>query len=499
MSSFDINRLKREELYTIGHYTGYVSLVIGIFMLPSVLVSIIYHEDPVYLFAFLISAIILILLGGGLVLYFRKRSIPSLSLKGSLIFVLSIWGLSALFCGLPFLFTGDLGMFDSYFEGMSAITTTGMSIQVATTHSVTIWESLAQWLGGLGLIILILVLVPSSPGLKKLYLTEGRTEQITPNIKHSTFIFIRLYLILTALALFLYLVVGLNVFDAICYGVCSISTGGFTISTADPYMFNYPAVQLVGMFLMLLGGTNFIIIYNVLKGNVRKYIKDVELKAMFAIIVVATILLVASLYYNGLYGDNLFTIFRNSLFQIVMIVTSAGFTALPMDTWPSFDYNLLILLMFIGGCVCSTSGGLRIYNVVLVLKSIWWEAKSMFLPKNTVIIRKVYHDGKNIEVTDPMVKSILIYFIIYIMIFLISTFVILLVVDDFQMAYTLSASGLGNTGYAPSFVDVSTHVVVKSMLIIDFWIGRMSLWPLLLSIVYGVNMISDRFESLRNR
>ncbi len=500
MGSFSVNRLKKEELYTLGRYTGYVSSALGIFMLPSVLVSLIYHEDIVYTYSFLFSAIILIVLGIILIGYFRNKVLPTLSLKGSLIFVLGIWALSALFCGLPFLFSGDLSLFDSYFEGMSAITTTGMSIQVATANAVTIWESLAQWLGGLGLIVLILVIIPSSAGLRKLYLTEGRTEQITPNIRHSTIVFIELYLGLTALAIVLYLLVGLNPFDALCYGVCSISTGGFTISTADPTMFNNPPVQLVGLFLMILGGTNFIILYNVFKGNARRYLKDTEFRVMLLFIVVFTAIIIATLYLSGTYEEeSLLTLSRDVLFQITAIVTSAGFGSMSMDAWPSFAYNIMVVLMLIGGSVCSTSGGLRIYNVILVLKSIWWEAKSMFLPKNTVITKKIYHNGRDMEITNDMIRSMLIYFIVFIMIFLITTFVLMCFNNDFQMAYSISASALGNTGYAPSFVTVDTHVVIKSMLIIDFWIGRMGLWPLLLSIVYFVDTVGGKVEEVTNR
>ena len=138
---------------------------------------------------------------------FGRKQSTTLSFKGALIFVLSIWGIIAIYCGLPYILSGELGIFDSFFEAMSGITTTGFSLIHEETYpySVTMWKALTQWFGGLGIIVLLLAIVPSSVSLKRLFFAEGRTEQMTPNVRHTTMIFLKLYASITSLGIILYL------------------------------------------------------------------------------------------------------------------------------------------------------------------------------------------------------------------------------------------------------------------------------------------------------
>jgi trk system potassium uptake protein TrkH len=145
--------------------------------------------------------------------------------------------------------------------------------------------------------------------------------------------------------------------------------------------------------------------------------------------------------------------------------------------------------MFIGGCVCSTAGGIKVYNIVIMFKSIWWEVKRLILPKNVVIKKKVFHDKQYREISDNSITIIQVFIMLYILLFLLSTAVVLMYCQDFQLAYSVVAASLGNTGLAPSYIDSTIPLVVKITLIIDFWAGRIGIWPVLLPILYIYNKI----------
>lgn len=500
MSAYSlINKLKIQELKTIGHYTGYVCIIMSVLMIFPIIIAIIFNDSPRFLYSFIYSCIITLITGSLLITVFKRKQITNLSLKGSLIFVLSIWGVIAIFSGLPYFLSGELGFFDSFFEAMSGITTTGFSLIPEQVHpfSISMWKALTQWFGGLGIIVLLLVIVPSSVSLKRLFFAEGRTEQMTPNVKHTTMIFIKLYLILTSLGIALYMIAGLNLFEAVCFTFTSIATGGYSIYN-DARIFTSLPTQLVTMFLMLLGSTNFVIHYRILKGETKNLLKDVELKAMFIIVTLSTILVMLSLYNNGMYNYDLPVIFRHSIFHVISVMSSSGFVSAELNNWPGFSYYLLILLTFIGGSICSTSGGIKLYNIVILFKSIYWEVEEMILPKNVIRPKRVNHDKKYRDISKSTIKTVLIMIISYILIFLIGMFVILFYCNDIGLATTLSALSIGNTGIQVDYISSGMPFIVKVMLIIEFWVGRISVWPLFLSIVYLLNRAKSQINNFKN-
>lgn len=493
-----INKLKPNELKTIGHYTGYVCIFMSILMVVPVICGLIYNDSKVLVNSFLYSAIITFLSGIILITLFKRKQITNLSLKGSLIFVLSIWAIISIYSGLPYLLSGQLGPFDSFFEAMSGITTTGFSLLPEQIHpySIAMWKALTQWFGGLGIIVLLLVIVPSSVSLKRLFFAEGRTEQMTPNVKHTTMIFLKLYLILTGFGVCLYLLLGLNLFESICFTFTAFATGGFSIYATDIRIFDSIAIQAVTMFLMILGSTNFVIHYRILKGDTKNLFKDVELRAMLIIVTIATLLIMISLYTNGYYNCDILQIFRHSLFQVISVMSSTGFVSQDIVAWPQFTFFLLILLTFIGGSICSTSGGIKLYNIVILFKSIWWEVEEMMLPRNAINPKRINHDKKEREISNKTIKTILIFVVSYILIFLISTFVILFYCNDFAMAATVAALSIGNTGISVSYISASMPFMVKVVLIIDFWVGRISVWPLFLGVLYLINRTESHIKKL---
>lgn len=494
----DVQKIKVDEIKTIVHYIGFILICIASFMVIPIATSLIYNDNTIYLYSFINSTLISLIIG--LILYFvyTSKKLMDLSLKGSLIFVLSVWIFSAFFCALPLLLSGDLSFIDAYFEAMSGITSTGFTMysQAPVAYSIRIWRSLLQWFGGLGIIFLLLVILPSSVSLKRLYFAEGKTEQMTPNIKHTSKIFVQIYSILTIIAVSLYLLVGLDIFNAICYSFSGLGTGGFSADPNNLNNFRNPLIQIVTMLVMIMGGTNFVMHYHIMKGRWKSMFKDIEVKYMFIFIILATIIIAFNLLQHNVYNHDILVTFRHALFQVISILTSTGFQTTDINVWPALSFHILIILMFIGGSVCSTASGIKIYNVVIILKSVWWEIQSIYLPKNIVIKRKVFHDNKDIDISFMFVRSILMFFITYLMLFVISTIILLIFCNDFQIAYSIVAGSIGNTGLGPSYINTSIPDIVKIVLIFDFLAGRIGLWPALLPLVYINNSIQNRYRNL---
>jgi trk system potassium uptake protein TrkH len=369
-----------------------------------------------------------------------------------------------------------------------------MYSQTPVAYSIRIWRRLLQWFGGLGIIFLLLVILPSSVSLKRLYFAEGKTEQMTPNIKHTSKIFIKIYSILTIIAVSLYLLVGLDIFNAICYSFSGLGTGGFSADPNNLNNFRNPLIQIVTMLVMIMGGTNFVMHYHIMKGRWKNMFKDIEVKYMFIFIILATIIIAFNLLQHNVYNHDILVTFRHALFQVISILTSTGFQTTDINVWPALSFHILIILMFIGGSVCSTASGIKIYNVVIILKSVWWEIQSIYLPKNIVIKRKVFHDNKDIDISFMFVRSILMFFITYLLLFVISTIILLIFCNDFQIAYSIVAGSIGNTGLGPSYINTSIPDIVKIVLIFDFLAGRIGLWPALLPLVYINNSIQNGYN-----
>lgn len=489
MDIFAMNKIKRDEYKTVMYYIAVVIIILGTFMIIPMLTAIIYHDSSKYLLSFIASSIICIIMGTLIFLNSERKDITNLSLKGSMFFVMMIWLVTAFFSALPFIISGDLSFIDAYFEAMSGITSTGFTMYEIKLlpYSIAIWRSLLQWFGGLGIIFLLLVIVPSVVSLKRLYFAEGKTEQMMPNIRHTSINFIKVYLVLTTIAITAYVLAGLSVFDAVCYSFTALGTGGFSVNPTNLNNFVNPLIQSITIVLMIMGGTNFLIHYKIMKRDWTNITKDYELRLMFIILIFATSLIAINLYTSGFYGHDVVTILRHSLFQVTSVLTSTGFSSTDINLWTPFSIQVLIVLMFIGGCVCSTAGGIKIYNIAIVLKSLWWSIQQMFIPQKVIFRKKIFHNKLNREITIDTIRTVQVYVFFYILLFLISLVIVLFYCNDFETAYCVVAASIGNTGLSLSYVSQSIPMVVKIVLIIDFWAGRIGIWPILLPIAFMVN------------
>ncbi|MDO5852000.1 MAG: TrkH family potassium uptake protein [Methanobacteriaceae archaeon] len=487
MGTHSINKLKKKELFALAHFTGYILVILAVMMLAPLIVSLIYNE-PHYLNSFIKSALITSAIG--LLLYrgFGGGEREDLTSRSSLLFVTYIWFVAAFVVSLPFIFSNDLSFLDALYESMSAITTTGMTMYVDTenlAYSILMWRAICQWLGGIGIIILLLTIVPSSVTLMRLYSAEGRTEQIAPSMKHSAMIFTKIYLGFTGLGFILYLISGMDIFNAICYSFTAISSGGFTNHNSALGWFDSTLVELITMFLMIVGSTNYIIHYYTVKGNFKVAFKDIEVRLMALFLIVGSIIVTFSLMTSHFFGNNLFMACRHGIFQVVSAVTTTGFQTVNIGNWPTISLLILSIFMILGGGACSAAGGIKLYNVAVAFKAIVWEVYAMILPKNTVPVHTITHVKTKI-IQDKQVKQISLYVIAYILILFVSILSLSFFYSDLVAVLVNVSSALGNVGLTTSMISAHSPSFVKIVLIIDFWIGRLGVWPVLIFIIYMV-------------
>ena len=491
-----VHRLSRREAKTILHFTGNTLMLLAIAILIPIIVAIIYNE-PKYIFPFLISAIISAAIGFILAKLFKAEM--KLNLKSAMIFSTIIWLVACAIGSLPYVLSGELSYLDAYFETMSGFTTTGFTMYPnldVVSYTINFWRGFTQWLGGLGIIFLLLALLRSTGvDVMRLYLAEGREERLVPSIRHSTRIIVLIYLLFTGIGVILFLVAGMPVFDSIFYTFSALSTGGFALHNTSILFYNSFWIELAAMIIMMIGATNFALHYTVLKGNWREYFKDIEIKVAYSLIFISTILATFVLYNHHVYGNDLLLNLRFALFQMVSAITTTGLqTAFYPDVlskWIGLGTFLLTALMIIGAGSLSTGGGIKWLRFGVLLKGMYWQVKSFILPGKAVVPKRIHHVSE-LKITDDVLRITGAFVFTYFVIYMISVVVVLIYYDDISRVIFEVASALSNVGLGSGIIVPSSPTVVKIVFILDFWLGRLEIWPVLLLIVITANNIFRR-------
>lgn len=411
-----------------------------------------------------------------------------ISIKSAMVFVTVIWLIGSAIAALPYFFSGDLSYLDGYFEAMSGFTTTGFSMYNLDHASFTMnfYRAFTQWLGGIGIIVMALTIL-SSPGVNimRMYSAEGRDERLVPSIRHTTRIILYIYLGYTALSISFFFIAGMPIFDSVFYAFSALSTGGFALQNASIAFYHNIWIEIAAMVIMIIGATNFALHYTILKGNWREYFKDIETKVSWILLIVGGLLVTLFLYNNAVYGHDIFTSIRYSAFQVVTALTTTGLqTAYPNDItvqWEGLGIFILTLLMIVGAGACSTGGGIKWLRIGILIKGMWWEIKSLILP-NAVIPKKIHHVN-DINVDEKLLRLTGLFVFSYIVIYIISVIIVLFYYPLLHQVLFEVASALSNVGLGSGLITSSSPVVVKLVFIIDMWIGRLEIWPILLFLV----------------
>ncbi len=412
----------------------------------------------------------------------EQKDVTNLKNEAYLI-VSSTWVLISLFGCFPYFLSGAIPSFvDAFFESVSGFTTTGSSILndiESLPKSILFWRSLTHWIGGIGIVVLVIIVMPALRigGYHLFSLESSLQEKIRPRIHSVGKRLLAIYLLLTFLETIFLMLGGMNLFDSICHSFGTVATGGF--STQNDSIASYsPYIQYVIMVFMLLAGTNFVIHYYLLTRQFSKIKKDEELKFYLFVIIFLGLILTFSLYKTT--GRNFEASFRDSFFQLISIITCTGFATSDYLLWPTFTYLIIFFSMFLGGCTGSTAGGIKMTRHLILFKNISKHINQLISPNAIITIK---FNGK--VFTDEMTKSILSFVAIYSFIFLICGILLMFLRIDAKTAFSSVATcmagigpGIGKVGPMSNFSHFSD--TVKIILSIVMIIGRLEIYTFLL-------------------
>ena len=481
---YSINKLKKDETYSIIHYTGFICILLGLLMLVPVSVALIYGEYH-YIIPFVYSTVISVVFG--FILYKFFKNTQEISLKSAMIFATIIWLVASAIAALPFYFSGDLSYLNSYFEAISGLTTTGFSMYNnldAVSYTMNFWRGFMQWFGGIGIIVMALTIL-SSPSINvmRMYSAEGREERLVPSIRHTARIIVYIYMGYTVFSISLFLLAGMSLFDAIFYAFSALSTGGFATHNASLGFYHSIWIEIAAMIVMVIGATNFAIHYAVLKGKWREYFKDIETKVAYSLMIIGTILVAVFLYNGTYYGHDFLLSLRYSLFQVVSALTTTGLqTASGSEIsyqWEGMGIFVLTIVMMVGAGACSTGGGIKWLRIGILVKGMWWQIKSLLLPKNAVISHKIHHVDE-LKLDNEVLRLTGLFVFSYLLIYMLSVIIILFYYQNVPQVMFEVASAMSNVGLGSGLMTASSPAVTKVVFMADFWIGRLEIWPILL-------------------
>lgn len=485
-----ISKSHINQFETVLHYFADASLVIGITILIPIIIALIYNETR-YIIPFLAVGISIIIFS--IILRHVCKPKSKMTIKLSMFLVMFVWLYIALMGCLPYYFSGELSFLNSYFEAMSGFTTTGFTMFndfYTIPYTINFWRGLTQWLGGLGIIFMVLTFLKSDGNdVIPLYNAEGRDERIFPSIRHTTKVMLYLYLGFTVLGVLLFVLARMPIFDSIFYTFTALSGGGFATSVISIYEYNSFPIELVAMLLMILGATNFNLHYVVFKKHKwKEYFRDTETKVFLSCVIVSVLLIGTVLSVHHVYGSNVLHNFRFALFQVISAITTTGLqTSFPKELhngYNAFGTLILTVLMIIGAGTGSTGGGIKWQRIGIMGHSIQNEVISLLEPSRAVVVSK-FHHMKDVIITNKAVKYTLSFITLYLIVFFISVMILLVFYNDLSAVLFEVASAMGNVGLSDGLVNASSPVIVKLVYIADFWLGRLEIWPVLI-VIYTI-------------
>ncbi|SJZ93226.1 TrkH family potassium uptake protein [Selenihalanaerobacter shriftii] len=477
---------------TIFSLLGSLLLILGIIILLPIVLVFFYQEGSLLYKSFLIPALISLSLG--VILIQVSQGEKRLDLTTSMVVCGLGWILSSAIGALPFQISLNKSFIDAYFEAVSGFTTTGITLFQGLENmpkSIIFWRSLIQWLGGLGIITFFLVVTfRSEGGVWQLFTAESHkisTSRPVPNVLKTIKILWMIYIGFTVLEILLLILFQVSVYDAVIHSLTTLSTGGFSNYDSSIGHFQqighpfYKVIEYIIIFFMILGGVNFLVHFKVLTGNIKEMFTNVELKHFWGIIIgsVSLILLGRIMVNGGLELAQLESDFRTTLFQVVSVITTTGYGTQSIGSafFPAVAKQLFLFLMLVGGCVGSTSGGLKVIRIAILNKLFTREIKKIYLPKRAVLPVKL---NKKI-INDEEIMKIGALFFGWLALILIGGGVTALF-SDLSAFQSISGmfSAVGNIG--PFYFSVakmaSLSPVIKLTYILGMLAGRLEILPI---------------------
>ena len=460
-----------------------LGLVLGIeaaLMLLPAAVALYYHEE---MFAWIVTIAVTAACAGILLLFKPKKR--ALYAREGFVGVAGSWVLMSVFGALPFRISGEIPSFvDAMFEVVSGFTTTGSSILTdveAMSRSLLFWRSLTHWIGGLGVLVFVLAVMPlannNAMHIMRAEVPGPTVGKIVPRARKTARILYTIYLVLTAVQVALLLAGGMPLFDALIHAFGTAGTGGFSNRALSVGAYESPYIEWVIAIFLVIFSINFNLYYLVLCGVWKDALKDSELHLFGVIVAAATAIITFNVL--PLY-DGFSSALRGAFFQVTSIISTAGFATTDFNLWPELSRWVLVILMFCGACAGSTGGGVKVGRVLLMGRATHCEMRRMIRPRT---VNRVMINGKIVD--DDTIRGSLIFFFMYILLLLACTLIISL--DGFDMTTNFTAAltcisnvgpGLGLVGPMGNFAMYSP--LSKVVLTVTMLIGRLEIFPILI-------------------
>ena len=436
-----------------------------------------------------------ICMGIGIPVWLFTRKSRSLNNKDGFVIVTLSWLLVALAGAMPFYLSGAIPNFtDAWFESMSGVTTTGATIIgnpntlphlpngiESLNHGVLYWRSFIQWIGGMGIIVFTIAILPllgvGGVQLFKAEVPGPVSDKIRPRVKETAKILWMVYVGLTAAEAILLSISGMSWFDAICHAFTTMPTGGFSTQNASIAAYTNPAIHYIIILFMFIAGVNFSLHFRSLTGNIKICFKDPEFLAYIGITFAATLFIFLNI--ASAQGEWTHDNFLSSLFQSVSILTTTGYSSADYEIWPFFSQYLILILMFIGGMGGSTGGGMKVARIIVLVKYAATETRRMVHSRAIIPIRI----GDR-YIGEDVVRNTLGFFLFYMSIFGITALILTTLNLDIESAIGAAASAIGNIGpglgaFGPTDNYALLHPMGKWMLTFCMLLGRLEIFTIM--------------------
>lgn len=481
----------------IVYLLGQVLKIEAALMILPIIMAIIFGEVEGLSF-FIVSVLCFVI---GFIFTVKKPTNFTFYLKEGCITTALSWILLSIFGALPFVLNGDIPNFtNALFETVSGFTTTGASILddvEALSNCSTLWRSFTHWIGGMGVLVFLLAIIPLSGGsninLMRAESPGPSVGKLVPKIKYTAQLLYIIYFALTVVEIVLLLLGGAPFIDAINTSFGTAGTGGFGIKNDSIGGYN-AYIQWVVTIFMILFGVNFNAYYFILLKKWKKTLAMEEIRWYFIIIITSVTIICTQTYTKA---SGFFTTLRHSSFQVASIMTTTGFSTVDFDQWNQTAKTVLVMLMFIGACAGSTGGGIKVSRFIITVKTIFKELHSYIHPKS---IKKINIDSKPIE--HDVLRSTNVYFITFIMMFSLSVFLISFEGKDLTTNFTAIAATINNIGPGLNMVGPTKNFAhfsafSKYVMMFDMLLGRLELFPML--ILFHPSVIKELFFSGKHK
>ena len=466
------------QLSIVAKTIGLLLMVFSFAQVPPLIVDLIYSEGEYLSFVYSFALTVL----GGLILWWPFKEVKKdFRLREGVLIVVCFWIVLSLFGTLPFLITdsiSSLSFSEAFFESMSGLTTTGATVLNQLDElpkSILFYRQQLQWLGGMGIIVLAVAVLPLlGVGGMELYHAESSgiaKDRLTPKLRNTAIALWKIYLSLTVLCAVGYFLSGMSIFDAVSHSFSTVAIGGFSTHDGSIGYFNSATIEIIAMIFMFLAGINFSLHFVAWNNrSLVDYIKDSEFKTYAMVLICSSIIVITALSLNGQYESANETV-RHSLFQTISIATTTGFTSQNYSSWPAAIPVFLIMMSFIGACVGSTGGGIKVVRILVMFRLGMKEIHKFIRPNAQVSVKL-----NKSSINEKALVSVLGFFSLYAISFFLILMLLMFAGLDQVTAYSATAATMNNLG--PGLGDVAQNYssvgeVAKWILSFSMLIGRL--------------------------